>query len=189
MSPPPAATCQLCQVSRRERRNDYTGVQADPHRRSRPVDLPSIKRAGAGRLTQALGIAMAKTRDHSLRAFVQEVTAMLLIGSPHRTPGFGTFSICTRRATPDRCASTMSMFRASANLRDYASGGPLPTLSGRHAPAVRTIIRGMLRKEGITIPQLGRMAVVRVSGSKPKLIFHGAGKLNAALARLTSSTV
>ena len=83
----------------------------------------------------------------------------------------------------------MAMFRASAELRAYASGGPLPTLSGRHAPAVRTIVRGMLRKEGITIPQLGRMAVVPVSGSKPKLIFHGATELNAALARLTSSAV
>jgi hypothetical protein len=47
----------------------------------------------------------------------------------------------------------------------------------------------MLRKEGISIPQLGRMAVVAVSGSKPKLIFHGARELNAALARLTSSAV
>jgi len=83
----------------------------------------------------------------------------------------------------------MAMFRASAELRAYTSGGPLPTLSGRHAPAVRTIVRGMLRKEGITIPQLGRMAVVPVSGSKPKLIFHGTRELNAALARLTSSAV
>ena len=114
---------------------------------------------------------MAKTRDHPLRAFVQEVTATLLIGRPHRTPGLGTFSICTRRATPDRCASTMAMFRASAELRAYASGGPLPTLSGRHAPAVRTIVRGMLRKEGITIPQLGRMAVVPVSASEAKAHF------------------
>src|SRR2546427_7809085 len=104
-------------------------------------------------------------------------------------PIFGTFSICSRGATSDRCASTMAMFRASAELRAYASGGPLPTLSSRHAPAVRTIVRGMLRKEGITIPQLGRMAVVPVSGSKPKLIFHGARELNAALARLTSSAV
>ena len=143
----------------------------------------------ARRLLGTLGIAMAKTRDHPLQAFVQEVTATLLIGRPHRTPGLGTFSICTRRATPDRCASTMAMFRASAELRAYASGGPLPTLSSRHAPAVRTIVRGMLRKEGITIPQLGRMAVVPVSGSKPKLIFHGARELNAALARHSSSGV
>src|SRR5882762_6166131 len=106
---------------------------------------------------------MAKTRDHPLQAFVHEVTATLLIGRPHRTPGLGTFSICTRRATPDRRASTMAMFRASAELRAYASGGRLPTLSSLHAPAVRTIVRGMLRKEGITIPKLGRMAVVPVS--------------------------
>jgi hypothetical protein len=42
----------------------------------------------------------------------------------------------------------------------------------------------MLREEGITVPQLGRMAVVPVSGSKPKVIFHGAVELNAAFARL-----
>jgi hypothetical protein len=47
----------------------------------------------------------------------------------------------------------------------------------------------MLRKEGITIRQLGRMAAVPVSGAKPKLIFHGARELNAALARRTSSSV
>ena len=130
-----------------------------------------------------IGIAMTTTRDDSLRAFVQEVTATLLIGRPHRTPGLGTFSICTRRATPSRCVNTMAMFRASAELRTYACGGPLPTLSGSHASAVRTIVRGMLRKDGISIPQLGRMAVVPVSGSKPKLIFHGARELNAALAK------
>src|SRR5258706_3127143 len=140
-----------------------------------------------GRSTESLGIAMAKPRDEPLQAFVQEVTAALLIGRPHRTPGLGTFSICTRRATPDRCASSMAMFRASADLRAYASGGPLPILSGRHAPAVRTIVRGILHKEGITVPQLGRMAVVPVFGSKPKLIFHGARELNAALAMRTSS--
>src|SRR5260221_3536797 len=130
---------------------------------------------------------MAKTRDHPVQAFVKEVTATLLVGRPHRTPGLGTFSICTRRGTPDRCASTMALFRASTELRAYASGGPLPTLSGRHAPAVRTIVRGMLRKEGITIPQLGRMAVVPVSGSSPKLIFHGARKLDRKSTRLNSS--
>src|SRR5258705_13261302 len=132
---------------------------------------------------------MSMKHSQPLVAFVHEVTATLLAGHPHKTPGLGTFSTCTRRATADRCASTMAMFRASAELRAYASGGPLPTLSGRHAPAVQTIVRGMLRKEGITIPLLGRIAVVPVSGSKPKLIFHGARELNAALARLTSSTV
>src|SRR5712671_6053619 len=124
---------------------------------------------------------MSMKHGQPLVAFVHEVTATLLAGHPHKTPGLGTFSTCTRQATSDRCASTMAMFRASAELRAYASGGPLPTLSGHHAPAVRTIVRGMLRKDGITIPQLGRMAVVPVSGSKPKLIFHGARELNAAL--------
>lgn len=128
-------------------------------------------------------------RDDRLRAFVREVTETLLIGQPHRTPGLGTFSLCTRRATPDRGASTMAMFRASAELRAYACGGPPPSLSGRHASAVRAIVRGMLGKEGITIPRLGRMAVVPVLGSKPKLIFHGAKALNAVLARLTPSAV
>jgi hypothetical protein len=126
---------------------------------------------------------MAKVSDDRLRAFVEEVTEVLLIGRPHRTPGLGTFSVCTRRATRDRGASTMAMFRASAELRAYACGGSLPSLSGRHAPAVRIIVRGMLRKDGITIPKLGRMAVVPVPGSKPKLIFHGARELNAVLAR------
>src|SRR5258706_10953244 len=132
---------------------------------------------------------MAKALDEPLQAFVQEVTAALLIGRPQRTPGLGTFSICTRRATPDRCASTMAMFRASADLRAYASGGPLPTFSGPHASALRTIVRGMLREEGITVPQLGRMAVGPVSGSKPKGIFHGAMDLNAAFAKLVTSAV
>src|SRR5260370_36109446 len=112
---------------------------------------------------------MAKTREHPLQAFVQEVSATLRIGRPYRTPGLGTFSTCTRRATPDRCASTMAMFRASAELRAYASGGPLPTFAGPHALALRTIVRGMLREEGITVPKLGRMSVVPVSGSKPKV--------------------
>jgi len=65
----------------------------------------------------------------------------------------------------------MAMFRASAELRAYASGGPLPTLSGPSRASGTSNCSGMLREEGVTIPQLGRMAVVPVSGSKPKLIF------------------
>src|SRR5258706_8912729 len=130
---------------------------------------------------------MPKKHGLPLVAFVHEVTAALLAGHPHKTPGLGTFSTCTRRATPDRCASTMAMFRASAELRACASGGPLPTFAGPHALALRTIVRGMLREEGITVPRLGRMAVVRISGSKPKVIFHGAIELNAAFARLVTS--
>ena len=74
------------------------------------------------------------------------------------------------------------MFRASPELRDFASGGRSPTLSGPHAKAVGTIVQGMQRKAGISIPRLGRMAVVPVLGGKPKLIFHGAEELNDMLA-------
>ena len=130
---------------------------------------------------------MPKKHGQPLVAFVHEVTTTLLAGHPHKTPGLGTFSTCTRRATPDRRSSTMAMFRGSAELRAYASGGPLPTFSGPHASALRTVVRGMLGEEGITVPRLGRMAVVRVSGSKPKVIFHGAIELNAVFARLVTS--
>jgi len=130
---------------------------------------------------------MPKEHGQPLAAFVREVTATLLAGHPYRVPGLGTFSPCTRRATLDRRASTMAMFRASAEVRAYASGGPLPSFSGTHASALRTIARGMLREQGITVPRLGRMAVVPVSGSKPKIIFHGAIELNAAFAKLATS--
>ena len=76
----------------------------------------------------------------------------------------------------------MAMFRASAELRGYASGGRLPDLSGPHARALQTIVQGMQSERGITIPLLGRMAVVPVPGGKPKLIFHGARELNERLA-------
>ena len=129
---------------------------------------------------------MPEKHGQPLVAFVHEVTATLLAGHPHKTHGLGTFSTCTRRATPDRCVSTMAMFRASAELRAYASGGPLPSFSGPHASALRTIVRRMLREEGITVPRLGRMAAVPVAGSKPKIIFHGAMELNAAFAKLAT---
>src|SRR5882757_4612422 len=126
---------------------------------------------------------MPKKHGQPLATFVHEVTATLLAGHPHRTSGLGTFSTCTRWATTDRSASTMAIFRASADLRAYASGGPLPTFSGPHASALRTIVQGMLCEAGITVPRLGRMAVVPVPGSKPKVIFHGARELNAEFAR------
>ena len=117
--------------------------------------------------------------DQHIQVFVQEVTAALLAGQRYRAPGLGTFSICTRRATPDRPSSTMAIFRASAELRGYASGGGrLPAMSGPHARALRTIVQRMQSERGITIPMLGRMAVVPVSGGSPKLIFHGAKELN-----------
>jgi len=120
--------------------------------------------------------------DQRLRVFVEEVTATLLDGKPHRTPGLGTFSTCTRKATAGRVARTMAMFRASAELREYASGGPPPPVSGPHAEVVSVIIDAMQSEQGVDVPLLGRMAVVPVPGKKPRLIFHGAKELNGVLA-------
>lgn len=120
--------------------------------------------------------------DRRLRAFVQEVTATLLEGKRHQTTGLGTFSTCTRKATEDRPPCKMAMFRASAELRDYATGGPLPSVSGPHAEVVSVIVEAMQGQEGVDVPLLGRMAVVPVPGKKPKLIFHGAKELNDVLA-------
>ena len=120
--------------------------------------------------------------DKRLRAFVQEVTATLLGGKRHRTPGLGTFSTCTRKATADRETCKMAMFRASAELREYASGGLPPPVSGPHAEVVSVIVEAMQSEQGVDVPLLGRMAVVPVPGRKPKLIFHGAEELNDALA-------
>ncbi len=120
--------------------------------------------------------------DKMLRAFVLEVTATLRAGKRHRTPGLGTFSTCIRKATADRVACKMAMFRASAALREYASGGPPPPVSGPHAEVVRDLVEAMQGERGVVVPLLGRMAVVPVPGRKPKLIFHGAEELNRVLA-------
>ena len=106
----------------------------------------------------------------------------LLEGKRYRTPGFGTFSTCARKATADRCSSKMAIFRASAELREYASGGPPPSISGPHAAVVDVIVAKMQSGQGINVPLLGRLAVVPVHGRKPKLIFHGAKELNEVLA-------
>lgn len=123
-------------------------------------------------------------RAHHLQGFVREVTVALLAGKQYRAPGLGTFSTCTRRAAPGRPSSTMAMFRASAELRTYVSGGPPPDLSGPHVRALKAIVQGMQNEQGIIIARLGRMAVVRVPDGKPKLIFHGAKELNERLAAL-----
>ena len=119
--------------------------------------------------------------DKELRAFVQEVTATLLKGHSHKTPGLGTFSTCTRKATATRDACTIAMFRASAELRDHVANGPPPTVSGPHAGVVRSIIDAMQAEHGVEVPLLGRMAVVPVPGKNPKLVFQGARELNHAL--------
>jgi nucleoid DNA-binding protein len=119
--------------------------------------------------------------DKKLRAFVEEVTATLLNGKRHRTPGLGTFSTCTRKTSAGRVACRMAIFRASAELREFAAGGPPPCVSGPHAAVVSTIVNAMQLEPGVEVPLLGRMAVVRVRDGKPRLIFHGAQALNDVL--------
>lgn len=122
------------------------------------------------------------TSDAKLDAFVQEVTAALREGKRHQTPGLGTFSTCTRKATAVRAACRMAMFRASADFREHVMGGPLPTVTGPHAEVVTLIIDVMKIRNGVEVPSLGLMAVVPELGKKPRLIFHGADELNDVLA-------
>jgi nucleoid DNA-binding protein len=119
--------------------------------------------------------------DQATAEFVQDITETLLDGKRHLTPGFGTFSTCARKATAERAACKIAMFRASSELREYASGGKTPNLSGPHAELLSDIVETMQSEEGIEVPLLGRLAVVPVPGKSPKLIFHGAAALNDAL--------
>lgn len=120
--------------------------------------------------------------DSRLRAYVAEVTAALMGGKRHNTPGLGTFSTCTRKETADRVACRMAIFRACAELREYASGGPPPPVSGPHAEVVGFIVEALQGEQGVDVPLLGQLAVVPVPGRNPKLIFHGAEELNDVLA-------
>ena len=130
-----------------------------------------------------MNMAKIKLRknDKRLKAFIQDITTTLQAGNRTQIKGFGTFSICTRKATKDRAACKMAMFRASTELRDYSMGGSLSAIESPHAEIIHVIIDGMQSEEGINIPNLGRMAVVPVSGKNPKIIFHGADELNSIL--------
>ena len=125
-----------------------------------------------------MGKIKIRKNDKMLKAFYQELTTTLLAGKRYQVSGLGTFSTCARKATEDRAACKMAMFRASAELRDYAMGGSFPVVTGPHAEIVQTIIEAMQCEEGVDVPLLGRMAVVPVSGKNPKLIFHGSEELN-----------
>ena len=116
--------------------------------------------------------------DGKIEAFVQEVTETLREGKRYMTPGLGTFSTCARKATADRAACKMAMFRASPELREFAVGGPRPNFSGPHAKVLKTITNAMQNEQGVNVPLLGLMAMVPVPGKKPKLIFHAANELN-----------
>jgi len=122
-----------------------------------------------------------RKNDKRISAFVKEVTSTLLDGKRYQATGLGTFSTCTRKAIKDKAACKMAMFRASAELRDYALGGSFPTVAGPHSEIVQLIIEAMQCEEGIDVPFLGRLAVVPVTGKNPKLIFHGSEELNSAL--------
>ena len=128
-----------------------------------------------------MGKLIIRKNAKILKAFVQDVTATLVDGKPYRTVGLGTFSICVRKQTAEHAACKMAMFRASSELRDYASGGTKPEGSGPHAEVVSMIIEAMQCEEGVVVPSLGRFAVIPVAGKKPKLIFHATQELNEKL--------
>lgn len=142
--------------------------------------LPDTQLPKGSEHTAASKPKIGKT-DRRVRAFVGEVTAKLLEGKCHQTPGFGTFSTCTRKASADRIACKMAMFRASTELRVHVAGGPQPLVTGPHAEVVSVIVEAMQSEQGVNVPLLGRMAVVPVPGRNPKLIFHGSDELNGAL--------
>jgi len=122
-----------------------------------------------------------RKNDKRLKAFVQEISTTLQDGKRYQVVGLGTFSTCTRKAAEGRAACKMAMFRASADLRDYAMGGSFPSVTGAHEEIVHVIIEAMQTEHGIDVPLLGHMAVVPVAGKNPKIIFHGAKELNDAL--------
>ena len=122
-----------------------------------------------------------RKNDKKLKAFIQGVAKMLVKGDRFQVSGFGTFSTCSRKATVDRAACKMAMFRASNELRDFASGGKLPTITGPHSDVIDVIVQAMLEPQGIDIPAFGRMAAVKEAGNKPKLIFHAAEEFNNLL--------
>jgi hypothetical protein len=133
------------------------------------VGLPDAQSLEEGKYVVARRVTII-SNDRLLKAFVREVTATLLEGKRHRTPGLGTFSTC-----------------ASAELREYSSGGPRPSVSGPHAKVVRAIVEAMQCDQGVDLPLLGRMAVVPIPGGRPNLIFHGAKELNCRLAGARST--
>lgn len=119
--------------------------------------------------------------DKQIRALINDVSESLMKNNRFHVPGLGTFSTCTRKPTSDRAACKATMFRACAELRDYASGGPVPVVTGSHTKVVQLIIEAMQSEVGVDIPGFGCMAVVPVSGKNPKLIFHASKEFNGAL--------
>jgi nucleoid DNA-binding protein len=126
--------------------------------------------------------------DDAVRAFTEEVRAALGQGNRHATPGFGTFSTCTRKAAPGRAACTMAMFRANKQLREHVSAGAASEVSGPHTSVVTAIVEAMQREQGVDVPGLGHLAAVQAAGKKPRLIFHADQELNDALTAIADAT-
>jgi hypothetical protein len=75
----------------------------------------------------------------------------------------------------------MAMFRASKQLREHVSAIAAAQVSGSHALVVTAIVLAMQREQGVDVPRLGHLGVVRVPGKKPRLIFHADPELNEIL--------
>ena len=124
---------------------------------------------------------MYEKNDKRLTHMVNDITAELKQGKKYQAPGFGTFSTCTRKATQEHAACTMAMFRASAEFRDYSSGGRMPAISGPHKDIVKLIAKAVKSGHEVTIPRFGLITLLQDDGAKPRLIFHGAAELNGSL--------
>lgn len=48
----------------------------------------------------------------------------------------------------------MAKFRTSAELRDYATGRPPPSVSGPHADVVSVMVEAMHSEQGVDVPLL-----------------------------------
>lgn len=116
-----------------------------------------------------------------LTAFVDEVTACLVRGERYQSPGFGTFSTCSRKAAPGRPACRMATFRASTELREQVANHTALPVPGAHAAAVRALVEAMQRDGGVQVPGLGHLDVARATGKKPRLTFRATAGLNARL--------
>ncbi|MDH5691837.1 MAG: HU family DNA-binding protein [Gammaproteobacteria bacterium] len=119
-----------------------------------------------------------RKNDKSLTTFVEELSEALGKGERFQVPGFGTFTTCTRKATPGRAACTIAMFRAATELRDFAARGTKPKISGPHSKLLTQVLSGMSSDEFVDAPGLGKFAIEGKGGKKPKLIFHGADEFN-----------
>lgn len=115
--------------------------------------------------------------------FADELRGALLRGDRFKVPALGTFTTCTRKATTDRAACTIAMFRASKELRAHVADGSDLQVSGPHAELVTSLVAAMQAEHGVDVPGLGHLEAVRVAGKTPRLIFHADPMFNDLLTR------